>query len=268
MTPPAALNLRPCVILALELCGLDDASVPEGRLRRVIEILDDSSGTEVSRLVERRLFIAGNRVLRVVPIKPNGTQLFWELLDFVHLQADLISHGVLLRGAATLGDTAVRSTFAVGSGVVEAERMRDDLAEVPRVIVDSRLILELELNADLRAKHHTILDELGYARSVLREDGDGLWFVDYLKAFQTEVDEPPMYLEFLEQHRQLIERKLKAATILDRISRSFTWLRSYHNRVIEELFEEKRLDEAERSRLHISATSPLVYAFPPSALKP
>lgn len=160
------------------------------------------------------------------------------------------------------------STFAVGTGVVESERMRDDLAVVPRVIVDPRLILEIELNELLRAKHHSVLDELGYARSVLREDTDGLWFIDYLKAFQTEVDEPPMYLEFLEQHRQLIERKLKASTTLDRTSRSYTWLRSYHNRVIDELFDEKRLTDAERSRLRIPATSPLVYAFPPSALKP
>ena len=160
------------------------------------------------------------------------------------------------------------STFAVGSGIVESERMRADLAGVPRVIVDPRLILEIELNELLRAKHHSILDELGYARSVLREDTDGLWFIDYLKAFQTEVDEPPMYLEFLEQHRQLIESKLKASTTLDRTSRGYTWLRSYHNRVIDELFDEKRLNEAERSRLRIPATSPLVYAFPPSALKP
>jgi hypothetical protein len=103
---------------------------------------------------------------------------------------------------------------------------------------------------------------------VLREDSDGLWFIDYLKAFQTEVDEPPMYLELLEQHRRLIERKLQAATTLDRASRGLTWLRSYHNRVIDELIEEKRLDDAERSRLRIPATSPLVYAFPPSARKP
>jgi len=268
VTTPSALNLRPCVILAVELLGLNDASVPEGRLRRVIEIFDDSTSTGVSKHVERRLFITGHRVLRIVPVKPNGTLLFWELLDLVHLQSDLISHGVLLRGAATLGEAAVRSAFAVGDGVVEAERMRDNLADVPRVIVDPRLILELELNAHLRAPHHTVLEELGYARSLLHEDADGVWFIDYLKAFQTEVDEPPMYLEFLEQHRQLIERKLKIATKLVHISRGFTWLRSYHNRVIDELFEEKRLDETERSRLRIPATSPLVYAFPPSALKP
>ena len=268
MTSLSALNLRPCVILALELRGLDEASVPEGRLRRVIEILENSSGTELSRSLERRLFIAGHRVIRVVPIKPNGTKLFWELLDFVHLQADLIGHGVLLCGAASLGHAAVRAAFAVGPGVVETERMRADIADVPRLLVDAQLILEVELNADLRAPHHTPMDELGYARSVLREDSDGLWFIDYLKAFQTEVDEPAMYLQFLEQHRELIERKLKASTTLDRTSRGYTWLRSYHNRVIDELVEEKRLDEAERSRLRIPATSPLVYAFPPSAIKP
>jgi len=268
MTSRPALDLRPCVIVALELRGLDGASAPAGRLRRAIEILDERSSEALSRDLGRRLFITGHRVTRVVPIKANGTQLFRELLDFVHLQSDLISHGVLLGGAATLGDAAMGSTFAVGSGIVESERMRADLAEVPRVIVDPRLILEIELNELLRAKHHSILDELGYARSVLREDTDGLWFIDYLKAFQTEVDEPPMYLEFLEQHRQLIESKLEASTTLDRNSRGYTWLRSYHNRVIDELFDEKRLNEAERSRLRIPATSPLVYAFPPSALKP
>lgn len=268
MTSPLALTLRPSIVSALEMLGLDDHSMPEGRQSRVLGVLDESSSTELSKLLERRVFVTGHRVLRIVPIKPNGTLLFWELLDLVHLQSDLISHGVLLRGAATFGGAAVRASFAVGSGVVESERLRDDLADVSRVIVDPRLILELELNAPLRAKHHTVLDELGYARSVLREDTDGIWFIDYLKAFQTEVDEPSMYLEFLEQHRQLIERKLKAVTTLDRASRAFTWLRSYHNRVIDELFEDMRIDEAERSRLHIPATSPLVYVFPPSAMKP
>lgn len=59
--------------------------------------------------------------------------MFRELLDFVHLQSDLISHGVLLGGAATLGEAAMGSTFAVGSGIVESERMRADLAERSRL---------------------------------------------------------------------------------------------------------------------------------------
>lgn len=121
---------------------------------------------------------------------------------------------------------------------------------------------------ELRATHHNVPQSLAFLRELLREDTDGLWFVDSLRINTEEQMDPSKHIAFLEEHGQFVERKLKAATALDRTSRGHTWLRSYHNCVIDELFNEKRLDEADRSRLRIPATSPLVYAFPPSAIRP
>jgi hypothetical protein len=149
--------------------------------------------------------------------------------------------------------------------VIEAERLRDGIAQVPRVIVDPRLMLESEGNPLFRKDTHSVLEELGYIRGLVREDMDGMWFIDYLKAFMTEVDEPPMYLEFLRQHGQMIEQRLESATRLDPSSRDWTWLRRYHNRVVKELFVD---GSQERKQLRLTAQSPLVYAFPRSAKAP
>jgi hypothetical protein len=77
-----------------------------------------------------------------------------------------------------------------------------------------------------------------------------------------------MYLDFLEEHRQMVEERLNSVTSLDKASRAWAWLRSYHNRVVEEFFSDTDQGEAERRRLQIAAQSPLVYAFPSSAKAP
>jgi hypothetical protein len=256
-------KLRPSIIVALELLGLEDPATPGQALAIVEKHLRDEDREEN---LERRLLIAGGRVIRTAPIKPGGTLTFRELLDVVHLHAALLDHGVFLRGAVTLGDVTARADFAAGPGLFEAERLRDEVACMPRVLVDPYLIRETEQNPDLRARHHTVPTELGYIRSLLREDVDGLWFVDYLKAVDSEVTED--YVRFLDEHRQLIHLQLTFSTTRDHSSLSWTWLRSYHNSVVEKCFEDGRIDEAERARLRVTTRTPLLYVFPPSTEEP
>ncbi|WP_437640318.1 hypothetical protein [Sorangium sp. So ce854] len=260
---------RPCIVTALELLGLDDPEMPQGRARQVFSIVQRHLGEpEIARVYESRMFFAASRVLHVAPIKRAGWLLFWQALSIVHLQSDLVPLGVLVRGAIALGDAAAQGDLAIGRGIAEAERLRDEVALVPRVIVDPRLLREAEQNADLRAPQHSVMEELGYIRELLRPDADGLLFVDYLWAFRSEVDEPPLYLDFFKDHRRLVTRKLDSATVLDRSSHAWIWLWSYHNRVFKQLESKERLDDQERSELRIPATSPLVYSFPPSAKAP
>jgi hypothetical protein len=257
--------MRPSVVIALELLGLDTEGALGAQLRRVLGVLERDFGD--MELLDRRLLCVGHRLFRLAPITPHvaSALAFRELLDVVHLQADLLQRGVLLRGVVTLGSAASRADIAVGAVVSEAERLCK-LAEVPRVIVDPRLLREVESNENLR--EHDPLTELGYIRELLRQDADGLWFVDYLKAASTELDEPALYPEFLEEHRSLVEKRLGEHLTLDRASRAATWLWSYHNQVVEEWFTRKRLDGEQRARLRLPAQSPLVYAFPPSAKAP
>jgi hypothetical protein len=155
----------------------------------------------------------------------------------------------------------------LGRGVGEAERLRDEVAGVPRIVVDARLLREVERNPDVRA--HSAMEELGYIGDMLRQDADGQWFIDYLAAVRSEVDEPAAYLDFLREHRRLVERRLEAAASLNPVSRAFTWLWKYHNSVVDDLTARWRGTKEEFGDLRIPASvSPLLYAFPPSAKAP
>lgn len=264
MTSTPLPRPRPCIITALELLGIDE--IPEGRARQVISIVQRHLGdSELARRYGSHLSLAARRMLHIAPIEPAGMLPFWQALNMVHLQSALVPLGVLVRGAIALGDAAVHGSLILGRGVAEAERLRDEVAHVPRVVVDPRLLRETEQNANLRSPNHSIMDELGYLRTLLRLDSDGLLFVDYLLAIRSEMDEPSLYLEFLKDHRRLVTRKLDAATVLDGASRAWIWLWRYHNLVVEKLEITSRLDDQELSELRIPATSPLVYRFPPSA---
>ncbi|MGK4004471.1 hypothetical protein WMF31_17685 [Sorangium sp. So ce1036] len=269
MTSTPLPRPRPCIVTALELLGVDDPEMPEGRARQVISIVQRHLGdSELARLFGSHLSIAARCMLHVAPIKPAGMLPFWQALNIVHLQSALVPLGVLVRGAVALGDAVAHGNLLLGRGIAEAERLRDEVAHVPRVVVDPRLLRETEQNANLRASHHSVMDELGYIRRVLRVDSDGLLFVDYLWAIRSEMDEPSLYLDFFKDHRRLVTRKLDAATVLDGASRAWIWLWSYHNLVFRLLTSQWRLDDQERSELRIPATSPLIYRFPPSAKAP
>jgi hypothetical protein len=249
---------------------MDDPAMPQARVGQVIAIIEDqllvSRDGKAAEHHEMRLSIAAHRVLHITPIKSAGTLLFWSVLDMIHLQSELVPLGILVRGAIALGDAAVQGDLILGHGIAEAERLRDEVASVPRVIVDPRLLRELEQNPFLRAGHHNVMQELGYLHDLLRQDGDGLWFADYLWAFRSEVREPQTYFDFFKEHRRLVTRRLEASTALDRSSHASAWLWHYHNRVFEDLKTSWPPDDRdELAELRIPATSPLVYDFPPAA---
>lgn len=254
---------RPSVILVLELLGFDDPAMSDRTRRRALELVEhslDNASEEGGHLL-----VTEHQVIRIVPIRQETSILFYELMDIVQLQADLLPEGILVRGAMTLGDAAARANRALGSGIARAERLCTEVAQVPRVIVDSRLIRELEGNADLRSSHNTVLQELAYIKELLRQDSDGLWFVDYLKSFRTETR---AYRKFLREHQHFIARVIGASAQLDGRSRMWTWLWQYHNTVVDEWHHMKLIDRNQRDEFHIPAASPLLYTFPPSAKPP
>jgi hypothetical protein len=256
---------QPCVVFSFELLPRADGDTAvEVRMRKALAIVDESIAKEkdLPKNLERRVVVTDRRVSSITPVKENGTLLFWELLDVVHLQAELAAHDVLARGALTIGDVAARADFAAGPGLFAAERLRDEVALVPRVVVAPSAMLEAESNPLLRASHHTPTEELGYIKNLLRLDADGLWFVDYLAVYCREAED---FRRYLEGHRRLVERRLGEAQTLDHESRAWTWLWSYHNRVVDDLRESELLNESDARSVRIPAKSPLVYMFPPAA---
>ncbi len=257
-------KLRPCIVAALELLGLDDARMPAGRARQALAEVD-SFGDFVRRSpLQGHLSISGRRVLVIVPAQDQGASLFVSVLQLALLQNDLLGHDVLMRGGIVLGNAVASGDVVIGPGITEAERLRDEVATVPRVVVDPDVFRRVEYEGKWRLPQHTVTEELGYLRKVLRQDADGVWYTDHLLAFGLEEKERALYLHLLADHRRVVVQKLERSSSLDRSSLSWTWLWSYHNLVIEELKAKWSGDAKEIAELHIPATSALLYKFPVS----
>jgi hypothetical protein len=257
---------RLSIVTALDLLGTTGSVTPDGSEIRALRVLRRHlADPEIDAQYESHLSVAGERALHVAPVMRGGMLPFWSIVDVIRIQAKLVAYGQLIRGAITLGDVAADGDIALGPGIQEADRLRDEVALVPRVVVSPNLLRETEHLPDLRRHGHTPTKELAYVRKLLRQDADGLFFVDYLSAFRSEVDDFEQYVEFLDDHRRMITARLDAAPFLDRAARSITWLWKYHNEVVDEL-DQKRIN---RPTLHIPAsTSPLLFTFPPSAKAP
>jgi len=257
---------RPCVVTALDLLGFDDSPMPEGRVRRVVAFLDRHLGdVESARRYDCRLWVIDRQVLHVAPIQRAGMPPFHAALRVAHLQADLISLGALVRGAITFEDVTVEGDLAFGPGISRARRLCDEVADVPRVIIDARLLQEVEWNPDLRAAQHTAADELGFLRELLSLDADGLWFIDYLWALRSEVRTTSTYEDFLQDHQRVVTQKLDGVTALDRRSHAWTWLWSYHNSTMKRLARDWQGEKLDLAHLSNPATRSLLYRFPSSA---
>lgn len=62
--------------------------------------------------------------------------LFYLLLDLVHLQLELASYDVLLRGGITIGDLYHDGSIVYGSAMNEAYLLESKKAKYPRIIAD------------------------------------------------------------------------------------------------------------------------------------
>jgi hypothetical protein len=178
--------------------------------------------TNFSDLVLRTTPIASNS-----PLREGAGLLYWELMDLVHVQAELVAQGVLLRGSITVGDIFIREEIVFGPALIRAYELESKVATAPRVIIDPEVFRSLEQYPSLRG--HEIEDEMQYLCRVLKKDSDGVWFIDYLRAFESEANDWAAYLRFLKAHKQLIVNQLLQVKQLDSILTKYGWLTSYHN---------------------------------------
>jgi hypothetical protein len=161
--------------------------------------------------------------------------LFHELLDLVHAQGDLIGEGVLLRGGISCGSIYASQDRVFGPALVAAYELESKFALYPRIVVDPTLLAEFRKNVLLKARDHDLGEEEQHVRQLLRRGDDGMWFVDYLRAVESELDDIDMYPHFLRAHRQLVLSGAKRFSGLTGAISKYLWLASYHNERISAL---------------------------------
>ncbi len=175
-------------------------------------------------------------IVRIRPLnedmKTRCTLVFSELNALVLIQGELINKGICVRGGVSIGDVYCEDTTVFGPGLVKAYEMESIYANYPRIVIDLKLICQL--NEDL-SSDKTLVQHKSDFRNMIRKGSDGLYFIDYLKAFLNELDDLQNSSTFLNCHKKLITNNIRDQSKLSPVLAKYLWMAMYHNEVVEEL---------------------------------
>lgn len=223
-----------------DLVATADAGTVDKKLNAVERFtgFQDAFDEELEKEFGPRVFQFSDSILRVRRVDteknikyPSG-HLFHEILDLVYAQADLIREGVLIRGGVSYGDVLVSEARVFGPAVISAYETESKYALYPRIVIAPEVLIELKKNP-LLGSHNTLEYECEEVRKLLCRGDDGLWFIDYVRAIESELDEPDMYPIFLRTHKDLIIEGARRFKSMTAAMGKFIWLAMYHNSVVE-----------------------------------
>jgi hypothetical protein len=246
-TKPRLHAYKSAVVTFLDVLGFKDLvmRLPRLEISRVLGLFQTFSAPNTAAgkrgAYEPYAMAFSDSVIRVRPIQTRENRhfqvglLFQELSDLLHAQGELVSKGVLIRGAVTVGDIAVERPKIFGPGFIEAYEWESQVAKYPRIVVADAALKALERDPLLRAGHHDVKEEQKNVFSMLSQADDGVWFIDYLRYFPAEMDHETDHLPFLEQHRDLIRAGGNAFKTVNSAAQKYVWLAHYHNNVIDGL---------------------------------
>lgn len=153
--------------------------------------------------------------------------VFDMLFDIYLLQIELIQRGLLVRGAISAGQLIHDEQVVFGPALNEAVEL-EKLAMYPRVILTQEII---DLGKIKHGSHHTSKHEELSIKSLLSQDLDGMYYVDYFAVQPSEFDEGWGGLRtHLTELRDLIKR-MSQLTRNPSIKIKHSWMRQKFNSV-------------------------------------
>ena len=241
------MTTTPCVIVYIDLVPLRDTGTAQSVDKAVAWLERTLMPASLAEEYEFAFHRLGDSVVWLLPLNSPANlrhasgHLFHALLRVVQTQDGILAHGAMCHGVVKLGAVDVSNRGLSGPGIRQSQRLLSFWRSYPRVVVDPNLLRQVHRQPLLRAQHHAVADELGYIQGLLKVDSDGAWFVDYLRAVQSDVDEPEDYVEVLTRHQHMIRQELTAAVgdgsvqNADDYLRAMLWLATYHNRTVREI---------------------------------
>jgi hypothetical protein len=257
---PVGFEYRPSLVSYFDVLGMKELLTAAGTdANKVANVLDiarrfSTPDRGASENFGWKFINFSDLVLRIVPILSDANQqvrlglVFHELIDLAYIQVNLAGRGVLIRGALTIGRIAAEHGLVFGPALANAYILESKKAVFPRIIVDDKALTALREIPLLRA--HNYKEEMGYIGGLIRQDSDGVWFVDYLGYLLENADDNYEYAEFLQVHKSLVNKQLSEARKLDGRThegksrrQKAEWLKSYHNTHLQRVSAEKLKEE-------------------------
>lgn len=169
------------------------------------------------------------------------SQVFHTLIEIKWLIMRLLSQKILCRGAIAFGKFIHTDKFLFGPALIEAYILESKAAMYPRVILDKTVI---DISVKNKAAHHTEKHELEYIYSLLDQDSDGMYFIDYFFKAREELDDPeydfPSYIQNL---GEVIRKGLRASSHHSKadLRVKYSWMRERYNKMVETVTNKKHI---------------------------
>ncbi|MEQ5169335.1 hypothetical protein ABN211_11460 [Proteus terrae] len=161
------------------------------------------------------------------------SEVFFTLLEIKSLIMNLISRKILCRGAVSLGKFIHTNNYLFGPALVEAYMLESKAALYPRIILDHNVI---EAGANNHASNHDFNQELEYVQSLLEQDSDGMFYIDYFFKAQSELDDPDYdFPEYIENLADIIRKGLMGSSHPSKadIRVKYSWMRERFNKMVD-----------------------------------
>jgi hypothetical protein len=247
---PAPYIYRWSVVSYFDVLGMKEL-LREDDPNKVARVLDvartfSQPDPEVAGMYDWEFVNFSDLIVRAVPIKGDVNVnhriglIFHELLDLANIQLNLLARGVLVRGAVTVGPITVDRGLVFGPALANAYMLESRTAVFPRIVVED-LVLEAVAEIPLLRRHNPKAED-GEIKSLIQQDVDGMWFVDYLGYLFENADDHEQHVQAIMLHKKTVTQQFAEAGALPpgsterqgRVAKAL-WLREYHNRHVRRL---------------------------------
>ena len=165
--------------------------------------------------------------------------LFHVLLDLIHLQIDLSNLGIFIRGGVSIGQAYHNEYNAFGPAMNDAYELESKKAKFPRIILTEQTLVD----GIAASKSHQNSFDIALLNSIVTQDTDGFYYLDYLRQCQ-ELDHPEYeYYNWLARIRSHLVYNLNLYYANEEVYPKYQWMLVYWNDVFN--FSNHRIPFAE-----------------------
>lgn len=161
---------------------------------------------------------------------------FYYLLNMAYFAiTEIIASGFVARGAITVGKLYHDEKVLFGPAINDAYMLESKCAIYPRVIVQKEIVEKMLLQNHF----NEIEEERRWYNQLLKEDEDGLLFIDFLTP-NHQFDGFEAYCWLLWQTKKIIQEGINSDNN-ESVKQKYIWFKNYFNKTLELLADNEML---------------------------
>lgn len=169
-----------------------------------------------------------------------SSEVFFTLIELLHLTMELLKIGVLIRGGISVGKCIHDQSTVFGPAVNQAVKM-EKVADYPRIIIDPEVI---NVGMEYRVKDHSPGEELEYLKELYRKDKDGKLYLDYFSSALSEVDTELDQFVYIHHLYNLITTKKNNYRDNENILKKYEWMQNKYNEMVKPMISKQVINRA------------------------